>query len=78
MDPPWRHASARLQRAPPLKAVTAFADQEDVTRFFEPIFQARVPGARGQPHATIPNAGHFLQEHAPDRLVEVVLGLPRS
>ena len=55
--------------------VTAFADHEDVTRFFEALFQARVPGARGQPHQTIPNAGHFLQEHAPDRLVEIILGL---
>lgn len=58
--------------------VTAFADQEDVTRFFEPIFQERVPGARGRQHSTIPNAGHFLQEHAPDRLVEIILGLPQT
>jgi haloalkane dehalogenase len=55
--------------------VTAFADQEDITRLFEPVFQARVPGARGRVHPTIPNAGHFLQEHAPDRLVEIILGL---
>jgi haloalkane dehalogenase len=58
--------------------VTAFADQEDVTRFFEPLFQERVPGARGRAHQTIPNAGHFLQEHAPDRLVEIILGLPTT
>ena len=55
--------------------VTAFAEQEDVTRFFEPLFQKLVPGARGRVHPTIPNAGHFVQEHAPDRLVEIILGL---
>jgi haloalkane dehalogenase len=56
--------------------VTAFADQEDITSLFEPLFQQRVPGARGRDHATVPNAGHFLQEHAPDQLVEIILGLP--
>jgi haloalkane dehalogenase len=56
--------------------VTAFADHEDVTRFFEPLFQARVPGAQGRMHVTIPNAGHFLQEHAPDELVKIILGIP--
>lgn len=79
-DPPasmLRQAWAGLERFD-RPFVTAFADQEDVTRFFEPIFQARVPGARGRQHATVPNAGHFLQEHAPDRLVEIVLGLPQS
>jgi haloalkane dehalogenase len=56
--------------------VTAFADQEDVTRFFEPLFQTRIPGAAGQTHVTVTNAGHFLQEHAADELIALVLGLP--
>ncbi len=55
--------------------VTAFADAEDITRFFEPVFQQRIPGAAGQDHQTIVGAGHFLQEHAPDRLVEIILGI---
>ena len=55
--------------------ITAFAEQEDITRFFAAQFQERVPGAQGQVHPTIPNAGHFLQEHAPHRLVEIILGL---
>jgi haloalkane dehalogenase len=79
-DPPasmLRQAWAGLERYD-RPFVTAFADQEDVTRFFEPIFQEAVPGARGRQHVTIPNAGHFLQEHAPDRLVEVILGLPQT
>jgi haloalkane dehalogenase len=79
-DPPasmLRAAWAGLERYE-RPFVTAFADQEDVTRFFEPLFQERVPGARGQAHQTIPNAGHFLQEHAPDRLVEIILRVPTA
>jgi haloalkane dehalogenase len=55
--------------------VTAFADHEDITRVFEPILQERVSGAHGQPHVTVPDAGHFLQEHAPDQLVEIILAI---
>ena len=53
--------------------VTAFAEHEDVTRGLEAILQAQVAGAAGQPHATLPGAGHFLQEHVPDQLVEIIL-----
>lgn len=46
----------------------------------DPIFQggdhsalsARIPGANGQPHATIPDAGHFVQEDQPTLLAEIV------
>jgi haloalkane dehalogenase len=55
--------------------VTAFAEHEDVTRFFEALFQERVPGAKGQPHANIPNAGHFLQEQAPEQLADIILAI---
>jgi haloalkane dehalogenase len=74
-DPPasmLREAWAGLERYE-RPFLTAFADHEDVTRFFEQMFQQRVPGARGRPHATIENAGHFLQEHDPARLVEIIL-----
>jgi haloalkane dehalogenase len=79
-DPPasmLRAAWAGLERYD-RPFVTAFADHEDVTRFFEPLFQERIPGAHDQAHQTTPNAGHFLQEHAPDRLVEIILGLPTT
>lgn len=55
--------------------VTAFAEHEDITAFFEKIFQAHVPGARRSTHSTIRDAGHFLQEHAPDELVDIILKL---
>jgi haloalkane dehalogenase len=56
--------------------VTAFAEHEDITAFFEKIFQERVPGAHTSAHHMIANAGHFLQEQAPDKLVDVILEIP--
>ena len=76
-DPPaamLREAWAGLERFE-RPFITAFADQENVTSFFEPLFQKRVRGAAGQPHATIANAGHFLQEHDPEHLVDIILSV---
>ena len=52
--------------------VTAFSDRDPITRGGERILQARIPGAKGQPHATVRDAGHFLQEDQPERLVEII------
>jgi haloalkane dehalogenase len=49
--------------------LTLFSDSDPVTKGGERIFQERVPGTKGQAHATIKDAGHFLQEDAPDELV---------
>ena len=58
--------------------VTVFAEHENITRVFEPLMQQRIPGARGQKHITVPNSGHFLQEHQPELLVDVILQLDSS
>lgn len=42
--------------------LTLFSSRDPVTKGGERIFQAKVPGAKGQPHTTIRGAGHFLQE----------------
>jgi haloalkane dehalogenase len=52
--------------------LTAFSDQDPITRGGEAVFQARIPGARGQQHVTIRNAGHFLQEDQPDEIADVI------
>ena len=52
--------------------LTAFGDQDAVTRGGEKIFIERVPGARGQPHRIITGAGHFLQEDVPEELVALI------
>jgi haloalkane dehalogenase len=44
------------------KVLTLFSDQDPVTAGGEKPFQKLLPGAQGQPHATIMGAGHFLQE----------------
>lgn len=54
--------------------VTAFSDGDAITRGGEAPFQARIPGAKGQPHVTL-SGGHFLQEDSPAEIVEVIDGL---
>jgi len=52
--------------------LTAFSDSDPITGGGERIFQERVPGARGQAHVTIQNAGHFLQEDKPDEIADLL------
>ena len=52
--------------------LTAFSDGDPVTRGGERAFQERIPGAAGQPHVTIENAGHFLQEDQPDEIADLL------
>jgi len=54
--------------------VTAFSDGDAVTRGGEAVFQARVPGAKDQPHVTL-QGGHFLQEDSSAEIVEVIKGM---
>jgi haloalkane dehalogenase len=42
--------------------LTLFSDSDPVTARGELVFKRLVPGAKGQPHKKIANAGHFLQE----------------
>lgn len=51
--------------------LTAFSDGDAVTRGGEAAFQTRVPGARGEPHATL-SGGHFLQEDSPGEIVALI------
>ena len=48
--------------------LTLFSDSDPVTKGGERVFLERVPGTKGQPHTIIKDAGHFLQEDAPDEL----------
>ncbi|MEM8768302.1 MAG: haloalkane dehalogenase [Pseudomonadota bacterium] len=52
--------------------LTAFSDSDPVTAGGHVRFQETVPGAQGQAHVTIEGAGHFLQEQAPELLVETL------
>ena len=52
--------------------LTAFSDSDPVTKGGEILFQQRVPGAKGQKHVTIADAGHFLQEDKPDEIADLI------
>lgn len=58
--------------------LTAFSDQDPITRGGDAIMQAKIPGTRGQPHVTIEGAGHFLQEDAPAQLVDLIDAFMRN
>jgi len=58
--------------------LTAFSDSDPVTRGAEKKLQARIPGARGQPHVTIEGGGHFLQEDRGEELAELVVSFVES
>ena len=57
--------------------LTAYGQHERITRGFERRFQQRVPGAAGQPHATLRGAGHFVQEDRGPELASVVVDFIR-
>jgi haloalkane dehalogenase len=50
----------------------AFSDGDPITAAMANILPKLIPGAAGQPHTTIRDAGHFLQEDAGEDLGRVV------
>ncbi len=57
--------------------LTAFSDSDPITHGGEKILQQRIPGAKGQPHTTIGNAGHFLQEDKGEEFARVIVDFLR-
>jgi haloalkane dehalogenase len=55
--------------------LTAFSDKDPITRGGAAIFQKLIPGCADQPHTTIENGGHFLQEDQGEALARVVIEL---
>lgn len=53
--------------------LTAFSDQDPITRGADAFLQAAIPGAAGQPHTTIVGGGHFLQEDRGPELAKIVV-----
>jgi haloalkane dehalogenase len=52
--------------------LTAFSDQDPITRGADLFLQSAIPGAEGQPHTTLTGGGHFLQEDVGQQLAKVV------
>ncbi len=53
--------------------LTLFSSRDPVTRGGHRVWQKRVPGAWGQAHATIREAGHFLQEDKGAELAQAIV-----
>jgi haloalkane dehalogenase len=51
--------------------LTAFSDNDPVTKGGEAAFKARVPGAQGEAHTILPG-GHFLQEDCPVAIADLL------
>lgn len=58
--------------------LTAFSDQDPITRGAERTLQKLIPGAAGRTHPTITGGGHFLQEDRGEQLAQVVIDFIRG
>lgn len=56
-----------------MPVLTAFSDQDAVTKGGEAVFQKLAPGAANQNHQTTVGGGHFLQEDCGPELAQVVI-----
>jgi len=50
----------------------AFSDGDPITAGGDQVFRREVPGAAGQPHATVAGGGHFLQEDRGPEVADIV------
>jgi len=53
--------------------LTAFSDSDPITRGGDIYWQNNVPGAQGQNHITIKDAGHFVQEDKGPELANLIV-----
>ena len=59
-------------------SLTAFTNNDSVSRGGQIVFQERVPGAAGQPHQHIDGGGHFLQEGRAELLSKILADFVRA
>ena len=63
--------TALMQQSTPV--LTVFGAEDKVMAGIEKVFQKKLPGAAGQPHQILPDAGHFLQEDVGPALAQATL-----
>ena len=61
-------AAWKVLREQSIPVLTLFGEDDKVMAGVEKVFQKLLPGAAGQPHAVLPQAGHFLQEDVGEEL----------
>jgi haloalkane dehalogenase len=52
--------------------LTAYGADDKIMAGIDKVFQTKVPGAAGQDHVILSNAGHFLQEDVSPELAAIV------
>jgi haloalkane dehalogenase len=57
--------------------LTAFSDGDPITARGDLWFRRYIPGTKGQPHTTVKDAGHFLQEDQGEVFANVILDFVR-
>jgi len=72
---PANRAAWEIFRAWEKPFLTSFSNRDPITRGGEKPWQSEVPGAAGQAHTKIRNAGHFLQEDKGPEFAQVVIDL---
>jgi haloalkane dehalogenase len=58
--------------------LTAFSDKDKIFKGLDTFLQKIVPGTAGQPHTTITDAGHFLQEDKGEDLARAIVEFVES
>jgi haloalkane dehalogenase len=58
--------------------LTAFGDSDPIMAGGDLYFQKKVPGTKGQPHTTIEDGGHFIQEDKGEELAQVIVRFMRQ
>ena len=53
--------------------LTAFGDSDKIFRGLDRFLQSAIPGASGQPHTVLAEAGHFIQEDKGEELAGVIV-----
>ncbi len=53
--------------------LTAFSDSDPITHGGDLVLQKLIPGAQGESHVTVKNAGHFIQEDKGEELAEIIV-----
>ncbi len=58
--------------------LTAFGKKDPILGWADRILQRHVPGAAGQPHQSLRQASHFVQEDAGPELARIVVDFART
>jgi haloalkane dehalogenase len=66
-------AAWEILRSLDIPFLTVFGADDKIMAGVDRVFQKSIPGAAGQNHAVLPDAGHFLQEDAAPELAQATL-----